>query len=661
MNIRTFVTALSVGALSWGSVYGQAHRSQFTCSSLKGKLAHAHTVAKPTVESTEEDKYDMKYVKLDIEMSNVTTTLGGSVITEAQVVASSMDNYVFELEAPLIIDSVWVDGVSLSWTTSGDAHTVSLPAALPFGTMFTAQVFYHGTPVSGTNFAAKGINSLRSPSWGNWATFTLSESYRAKEWWPCKQALKDKIDSADIWITVDDSLKAGSNGLLQAVTPVAPGRVRYEWKERYPIDYYLISAAVARYVDHSYYMHFDGSSDSMLIQNYVYDNPATLPNFLSIIDSTDEQINFFSSLYGRYPFWKEKYGHAMGPLSGGMEHQTMSTMGFFDSWLVAHELGHQWFGDNVTCATWSDIVMNEGFASYSEYLYLDHFRSHAAATADMVDRQENVMSEPGGSVYVDDTTSEPRIFSSRLTYDKGACMIHLLRNVINNDTYFFSVLRNWQSLMKDSVGTVMEFRDLVKTMVGSPVYGVNIDTFFQQWFYGEGFPAYTAVWNKVGDDVYMQLQQNTTVPSSVPLFKVPLELRLRAAVGDTVIRVVNDEAMQSFHFTWSKPMISLQIDPNDWLTDSVTSITKDATLGVAGAATASVAVMPNPATDSWIAHGLTAGSTLTLTDVTGCTLFTTSATSKDITIPAAPLAPGMYLLRITDAGGEVRTMKLVKQ
>lgn len=659
MNYKS-VAAAAVLIAAWGNTHAQHRHEGWKCHAMESKLNAL--AAKPTVAHTDEDKYDVKYVKLDISMTNVATTLGGNVTTIAKVDAPTLSSYVFELEPPLVIDSVKIDGVLGTVTSVGDVHTVPFATPLGAGTLFTAQVFYHGTPISGTNSSAKGINALRSPSWGNWATFTLSESYRAREWWPCKQALRDKIDSSDIWITVDDSLKAGSNGLLQAVTPVAPGRVRYEWKERYPIDYYLISAAVGRYVDYSYYMHFDASTDSMLIQNYVYDNPATLPNFKNIIDSTDEQINFFSSVYGRYPFWKEKYGHAMGALGGGMEHQTMTTLGFFQGWLVAHELGHQWWGDNVTCATWSDIVMNEGFASYSEYLYYDHFYSHAYALNDMNDRHDNVMSQLGGSTYVDDTTNEGRIFDSRLTYDKGACMIHLLRQVVNNDTYFFDILRGWQSSMRDSVGTVMDFKELVKTMVGTTVNGINIDTFFQQWFYGEGFPAYTAKWNKIGNDVIVDLRQATTKPSSVALFKVPLELRLRSTAGDTVVRVLNDQASHLFHFNWSKAMTGMTIDPNYWLIDSVTSITKDVSLGVEGTIAGIISVQPNPSSTAWTVDGLPAACTITLTDVTGKALYTTTNGSNAIsTIPAQAYAPGMYLLRISNSTGNERVLKVVRE
>jgi aminopeptidase N len=626
---------------------------------MKGKMDGAKTGAKTTVAHPDEDKYDVKYVKLNVEMTNVATTLRGDVTTLAKVVAPTMNAYVFELRAPLVIDSVLINGINTAFTTAGEVRTATFAAPMTAGTIFIAKVFYNGTPVTGTTFTSQGISTVRSPSWNRWATFTLSQPYSAKNWWPCKQSLRDKIDSADIWITVDDSLKAGSNGILQAITPMGGSRNRFEWKERYPIDYYLISLAASRYVDYSYYMHFSGSADSMLVQNYIYDNPGTLTAFKSIIDSTAQQIDYFSTLFGRYPFWKEKYGHCMAPLSGGMEHQTMTTLGFFESWLVAHELGHQWFGDNVTCGSWADITMNEGFASYTEYLYADHFRGHAAAIADIRDRQDNVMSEPDGVLFVDDTTSDTRIFDSRLSYDKGACVIHTLRQVINNDTYFFDLLRGWQTAMKDSTGTIDEFKNLAATMMGPVVNGISLDTFFKQWFYKEGYPAFTAQWNQSGSDVFVHLSQATTVPSSVSLFKIPLEIRLRSPLGDTVIRVLNDQSSQEYHFNWSKVMSSVTLDPNHWLIDSVTSITKDVTLGLPGTMPSAITISPNPTTDNWIATAIPANSTLTLTDVTGKVLWqAVSGPTGIISVPAQKLAPGMYLLRVSNIGYGEKVFKL---
>lgn len=640
------------------TVFAQSHPDDWKCGSLTRNLSRK-AAAKTTVAHPDEDKYDVKYVKLNLSMTNVATTISGDVTTVARVVEPGFSAYVFEMLPPLVVDSVKVDDVLSTAIAAGDVVFVTMPATLTTGDMFTAQVFYHGTPASGTTSDIYGISTLQSPSWDNWVTFTLSEPYSAKDWWPCKQSLTDKIDSVDVWITVDDSLKAGSNGLLQAVTPMGGGRNRYEWKHRYPIDYYLISASVARYVDYSYTMHFTGSADTMLVQNYIYDNPFTLPVFKSVIDSTGLLVDYFSNIYGRYPFWKEKYGHCMVPLSGGEEHQTMTSLGFFQGWLVAHELGHQWFGDNVTCGTWRDIAMNEGFASYSEILYYDKFYSHARALGEITDWQNDVMSQPDGAVYVDDTTSEARIFSRRLTYEKGACAIHTLRSVIDNDTYFFDLLRAWQTVMADSTGTIENFRDLAISMLTAERSGARFDTFFRQWFYGEGFPIYDVRWNQAGSDVYVHVAQSTSAPSSVSLFHLPLEFRLRSATGDTVVRVLNDQATQDFHFTWGKAMNSLEVDPNQWITDSVSSVLRDASLFGSLPHLAGIQVKPNPASSEWTVSGLPANCTLSLSDVTGKVLWS-GISGAGAVVPAQGLAAGVYFLRIGSGDGS-RVFKLVKE
>ena len=154
-----------------------------------------------------------------------------------------------------------------------------------------------------------------------------------------------------------------------------PGnKLRYEWKSNYPIAYYLISFAVSEYQEYNIYAHPAGmGGDSLLIQNFIYDAPGCLDYYKAGIDETVGMVELFSDLYSLYPFHQEKYGHCLTAIGGGMEHQTMSTMGNFNFGLVAHELGHMWFGDNVTCATWSDIWINEGFATYTDYLAREKF------------------------------------------------------------------------------------------------------------------------------------------------------------------------------------------------------------------------------------------------------------------------------------------------
>ena len=618
-----------------------------------------------TVADPAEDEYDVKYVKFNLNVTNTSTALSGDVTTTAKVTASSMASYVFELDTAYTIDSAKINGVLYTVGGTDSIRSISLGTPLVSGSIFTVQVFYHGAIASSGLYSIGGLYNLFDPTWGANTLFTVSEAYHANKWWPCKQSLQDKIDSVDMWITVPDSLKAGSNGALQAVTPIDATHARYEWKERYPIDYYLISFAVAPYTDYSYYMHFTGSTDSMLIQNYVYSNPAFLPAYKNIFDSVGLMINYFSGLFGTYPFIKEKFGHSIVYWGGGEEHQTMTTLGSVsvDVGTIAHELGHEWFGDNVTCGTWRDIMMNEGVASYVTYLYYDHFYSSPASALSYISYfQSNVKTYDTGSVYVDDTTSELRILDGRLTYGKGACVLHTLRSVVNNDSDYFHIFRNYQLAHSGGNGTIEDFKNSAETLLGTVVNGINLDTFFNQWFYLQGFPIYTLHWNQVGSDVYIHLIQATSDPASVPLFKVPLDIRLHSLSGDTIIRVLDDQSIQDFHFTWSNTVASTFLDPNYWLIYKLFSNVHDHTLGVQEETTEAVTLIPNPTNAGWRLTHVPAKSDLKVSDMTGRVLWQgNSGSEQSIAIPGGAMSAGVYMLSINAPGDATITYKLVKK
>lgn len=639
-------------AMSTGTVVAQ-YDDAASVICAKARLEQHKAQAKVAVAHPAEDHYDMLHVKMNLSLTNTSVAISGDVTTTAKVVVPTMPAYVFELNNQLTIDSVKINGQLMPVTTSGDVRTVTLPTPLGQQAVFVAQVFYRGTISTGSGFFSTGIRNQTSPSWGNTVTYTMSEPYDSKDWWPTKQSLTDKIDSADMWITVPSTLKAGSNGLLVATTPMSGNRSRYEWKTKYPIDYYLLSVAVAAYVDYSFYAPLPNSTDSVLVQNYVYNNPQTLPFFKARIDSMKQMIHYFSELYGRYPFWEEKYGNCMVPLSGGMEHQTMTSQGNFNTTLTVHELGHQWFGNNVTCGSWKDIWLNEGFASYTEYLYVERFWPAAQAFAYMLDKHNNVLSNDTSSVYVNDTTSESRIFDGRFTYDKGASVVHTLRFVFQNDSLFFQTLKDYQNQFAGKTALISDFK-----MLAAQKLGQNLDTFFQQWIYGSGHPVYSATWNQSGNWVTVKLNQ-TTSHLSVSLFHSPIELQLYGALGDTLVRVHNNKAAQTYTFYWDKPMMGMNIDPNDWLLNAFGQITKDTTLGVPSFQTEDISVFPNPSGTVWHVKNVKEEANLLLTDINGRIVWQASGT-REITIPAAHLPAGIYLLRWRTQE-KTETIKLIKQ
>lgn len=609
----------------------------------QNSFAHAGGKNKTTIVTPEEDYYDVQYVKLEINADNTSTAIVGHTTTIANVIVSSMNMYAFELSAQLTIDSVKMNGVMMNVSSNDSIRMVSLSTPLPQNTTFTAEVWYHGQPSGGTNFFTNGLLNQTDASIPVQVTHTVSAAVHSRDWWPCKQSLSDKIDSADIWVTVPMGLKVASNGLLKNVTLLANSFQRFEWSSRNPVDYYLLSFAIAPYDEYNYYMHFAGG-DSMLIQNFIYQHPSILQNHKDELDSIEHIINHFSALFGKYPFHTEKAGICLAPLQGGMENQTLVTVGSLDILLIAHELSHQWWGDHVTCHSLTDMWLNEGFATYTEHLYLEHFYGAAAALAKRTQMFNNVMSAQGGTVWVNDTTDEYRIYNGRLTYNKGAALAHMLRYMIHDDAKYFQILTAYQQQFANATATTDDLKNLA-----AQISGVALDTFFQQWYKGQGYPVYSAKWYQAANgDVRIQLSHTTSAPSSVSVFKLPIEIKLASPQGDTVIRVSNTMSSEVYNLNWSKTMTGMSIDPDNHIVNKTGSIVNDPILSVGNAEKYNIRVYPNPAADSWFVANLPVRAHISLLDMSGKMLWNTTNEEKNIIIPCAHLAHGIYLLHIEE-------------
>jgi len=291
------------------------------------KCKHGHTYRKSEQKSNPAlMNYDVKFYKLDIEATTESTAIEGSTKILATVGNEALSEFVIEITEHINIDSVFISDNKVEFTRNKDELSVNLSNNIAANTDFTATIYYR-RPASAVNYTSGIYNSAVS-GWDKKVTFTLSEPYHAKSWFACKQVLEDKADSTHIFITIDENLKAGANGLLKAVTPMGNGKVRYEWKSNYPIAYYLLSIAVSDYTEYNIYAKpTEMGEDSLLIQNYLYNNYSGVNAQKAGIDATVELMELFSDKYTLYPFSEEKYGHCYAPLGGAMEHQTMTTTG----------------------------------------------------------------------------------------------------------------------------------------------------------------------------------------------------------------------------------------------------------------------------------------------------------------------------------------------
>ncbi|RMG23488.1 MAG: hypothetical protein D6732_24745, partial [Methanobacteriota archaeon] len=364
---------------------------------------------------------------------------------------------------------------------------------------------------------------------------------------------------------VPNDLIVASNGLLTDVIPVGNNRHTFFWETHYPISTYLVSLAITNYAQFSDTYTSPLSGDTMSVDFYVY--PEHLAQAQEDFNVTTSMIAAYASRFGEYPFINEKYGMAVFPWGGAMEHQTMTSYGAglitgthtFD-WINAHELSHQWFGDMITMKSWHHIWLNEGFASYAEALWAEEIGGSTLYHA-YVDAQD-----PGyfpGTVYVQDTTNTNELFSTTV-YNKGSWVLHMLRGVLG-DSLFFTSLYNYANDPGFQYGnaTTEDFRDVCEM-----VSGMDLDWFFEQWVYRPGRPHYLYSWNTTTSPPYittLSIMQQDSVP-----FKMPIPIHLTGLGLDTTIIVWDSLQTQEFQFTTDVPPADLEFDPQNWILKYVT-------------------------------------------------------------------------------------------
>ncbi len=496
--------------------------------------------------------YDVRYYDINIQVLPEMTMLAGNVALNADVVNSPVSQIEVNFLDDMQVDSVRVAGRDASFTHSDDLIRVQLDKTYQPGEKVTVRIFYHGTP-SQSGYGAFGFDYYA----GQPMIWSLSEPFGARNWWPCKDIPADKADSVDMRLTVPQNLVAVSNGLLFSVTSSGDKKI-YWWHEKYPIASYLVSVAIHPYA------HFSDSvsvvpGSKMPIDYYVY--PSELNNAKSAYAKTKRMIEIFSDLFGPYPFYEEKYGHAQFLGGANMEHQTITSLRTYSESTIAHELSHQWWGDNITCHDFGHIWLNEGFATYSEALWKEFYYGKLDYRLNMNAK----MYFGDGTIFVSDM-SVGNIFNYNRSYRKGSWVLHMLRHVVG-DSIFFDILKAYKSDPRYKYGTATteQFEQVCEA-----VSGKDLHDFFHQWIYEEYYPQY--VFNSSVKDssgkfvttVNIYQKQTNTI-----LFHMPVDLLFRFAGGDTVIAVDNFLAEQKYRFVFEQKPVALQLDPENWILKTV--------------------------------------------------------------------------------------------
>ena len=473
--------------------------------------------------------------------------IDGKVVAHFTALANT-NNIVFDLTTKVTVDSVIFRNQKITFIQQAN-QTLSLQLSSSVNALQKDSVimYYHGVP-DNTGFGSF-IQFMHANTPVIW---TLSEPYGSKDWWPCRNGLDDKVDSMDITIIHPAQYKATTNGLLQSETTVANTTTTF-FKHRYPIASYLVCFSVTNFIVFNNAVQLGNVNLPMV--TYVY--PESINDFQPYTYKVLDAMQLFHNSFGPYPFIKEKYGHTQFGWGGGMEHQTNSFLVNTDANLMAHELAHQWFGNKITCASWQDIWLNEGFATFGANYYLEKFDT-ALVQLVYTNHLANITSQPNGSVFVEDTTSVNRIFNSRLSYNKGAYVLRMLRFTLG-DSLFFKGLQKYQSdpLLQYGFARTADFKRNMEQVAGK-----NLDYFFTQWIYGEGYPSFTVKWNQNKNNwAKINVSEITSHPS-VSFYKTPLALTFKNAFQQKTIIVQcnsnNDERWADIGFVADTVLIDVQ-------------------------------------------------------------------------------------------------------
>lgn len=627
------------------------------------RLAADHT----GVRSVASPAFDATYYHLTLDVRFDPHYLVGETVVQGRVAAGSLDTLVLDLAGNMQVNAVrTAAGEALPFSHDQDALYIDLPGVPTASNDVAVVVSYEGLPAHATEPAFQ----IGAHGDGNRYVWTLSEPYGARQWWPCKDHPSDKSDSVRVTVTVPTPLQAASQGLLRSEPANVGGRSTYDWFSRYPIATYLVSIAAGAYdvYEQTYERPPNLAADygplNMPVVHYEYtgsgffEDPREGRGWRHVV----EMLSIFEEWFGPYPFPDEKYGHAQFTWGGGMEHQTISSMGGNSLGLVAHELAHQWFGDLITMESWPHLWLNEGFASYATLLYWaavsnrftnDPFQQY-------FDLEYGRARAATGTLILQDTTSFNELFDPYRVYAKGAMVLYMLHQLVG-DAVFRDVLRTYAGTEAFRYGnaTTADFQ-----AVAEAVSGIDLNAFFRQWVTeGTGYPVFQANWryeetSSGGYEVVVDLAQTQEPPlSNVHVFETPITIEVQTPEVNRRFTVPVDQRVEQYRFDISLEPTAVEIDPDRAIlreADALFVGTSPPPATPAGARIRSI--YPNPASDVLnVELAVPAGAEpfIALYDVLGRRLRQVRAAPgmNLLQIDLEGLAAGVYFVHLHGAGG----------
>lgn len=477
--------------------------------------------------------FDVQKYTIDIAISQEPNHIEGKVLAEV-VATLYLDEICYNLQG-LEVDWVKVNGVLSPYEHLGGI--ISIPLNIPAGQSFTTEVSYGGTPqLSGAPYNVGMI--FRSNS-----IFTISDPDAARYWWPCYDHPWDKA-IVDIIVTMRSDWKVAANGLRESIVDNGNGTSTTTWRGEYPMTTYLACITAGDYVE----IPQTALDGELPILNFV--TPNQYQNALNDLNRLPEMIDYYSSLFGTYPF--EKYGNATVNMStfGAMEHQTMTTLGNYiidgiggHELTIAHELVHQWFGNAVSFLDFKDVWLSEGFATYGEMLWIDHTEGWQAACDYVLGNYHQYYTNWESAANPPAIYDPPfnRYFYPQ-SYQKAASVLHMLRLKMG-DEMFFQFINEYFETFKHGNAITAEFQALAEDF-----YGESLEQFFQQWIFGRGIPSVSySLWHHPANN-QLKIIAKTTCTGTDTLFEVDVPFLVHTAAGsDSLLAIAAPEGYHNVY------------------------------------------------------------------------------------------------------------------
>ncbi|MBS0188025.1 MAG: hypothetical protein JSS51_08145 [Planctomycetes bacterium] len=508
---------------------------------------------------------------LDIAVDPTAGTISGSNTITLKSLVPNLTQFTFALRSNFTVSGIAINGVAsaLPSVPAGSSYLRTLTLNRPYllNEVFTIKITYSGVPVSA------GFGSIEFTSQGGVPLVSsLSEPYYAGTWWPAKDGdfaqPGDNTDKAtwNIALTTPGNLTGVSNGVLQGVDTLPDGRKRWRWQSNYQMATYLACFSMTNYsarsVSYTYNPPGGGSPVTFPFRYYLYPSNDTAAN-RAAWEKVLPMMDALQPVFGVYPFANEGYGMYQFPFGGGMEHQTMTGQDGYGESLTVHELGHQWWGDNVTCRTWHDIWFNEGLADYTECLWAERKTGSTgqAALVSALNARKPSSTTVGGTVYVYDVTSDSKIFNTSLVYYKAGWVWHMLRGTMGDAT-FWNFLAQIRAQYTGSAVTTDDIR-----AVADAVTGKDYAPFFNQWVYLGGAPTYVKghAALTVNGKSYVKFHIRQSQSTSYPTFTTPIDCQFTTAAGTVMPKVAPVARTSWFIKALPGSVTGFNLDPNTWI------------------------------------------------------------------------------------------------